>query len=201
MCRYQGCTVTQDSVLSGLLEQISAFEVQDNDVIVASFPKSGTTWLQQVVYMLFNPEDNSDEIMEWKFPYLEYVYPGLKEIENRKGQKRLIKTHLPYKLLPESAKNNKSKVIYIHRDAKDVIVSFYFFARMMTMLNYKGSLKDFAWQMMKDKVPYGPYFEHLDQYLSEADKRPEKVLAIKYEDMKQDPEKCIQEIAKFLQVF
>jgi hypothetical protein len=50
--------------------------LQDQDIFVASFPKSGTTWLQQVVYLLFHPDNPDSELMEWKFPYLEHVYPG-----------------------------------------------------------------------------------------------------------------------------
>ena len=52
--------------------------LQDQDIFVASFPKSGTTWLQQVVYLLFHPDNPDSELMEWKFPYLEHVYPGKK---------------------------------------------------------------------------------------------------------------------------
>ena len=40
-------------VLSGTVEDVANFQLRDSDVIVASFPKSGTTWLQEVVYRLF----------------------------------------------------------------------------------------------------------------------------------------------------
>ena len=49
---------------------------------------------------LFFPIYVDQEIMEWKFPYLEHIWPGLKEIRKRLGQRRLIKTHLPVYLLP-----------------------------------------------------------------------------------------------------
>ena len=47
--------------------------------------------------------------MESKFPYLEFVYPGLQDIEKRPGR-RLIKTHLPSHLLPESIQESGAKV-------------------------------------------------------------------------------------------
>ncbi len=137
--------MTQDSVVSGLLQKIADFEVQNEDVFVASFPKSGTTWLQQVVYLLCNPNDNqSQDIMEDKFPYLEHIYPGLGEIQKRFGQKRFIKTHLPFHLLPKqiTEKQKQAKVIYIYRDPKDVIVSYYYFARMLTYVAYTGKKKE-----------------------------------------------------------
>jgi hypothetical protein len=200
LCAYKGCVVSEDSVVSGLMETIANFQVQDEDIFVASFPKSGTTWLQQVVYLLYHPDNPDSELMEWKFPYLEHAYPGIKEIKNRKGKRRLIKTHLPYDLLPDQIKEKKAKIIYIHRDAKDVIVSYYFFARMLTFINYVGSLKEFAWQVMLNKVPYAPYFGHLNNYLALAQNQPKKGLAVSYEEMKKDPEKVIEEIATFLEV-
>lgn len=200
LCEYKGCVVSTDSVASGLMEDIANFEVQDQDIFVASFPKSGTTWLQQVVYLLFHPDNPDSELMEWKFPYLEHVYPGLTEIDKRKNQQRFIKTHLPFHLLPDQISEKNAKIIYIHRDPKDMMVSYYFFARMLTFINYIGTLKDFAWQVMLNKVPYGPYFDHLNNYLTAAQNQPKKVLTVSYEDMKKDPEKVIQDIANFLKV-
>ena len=80
LCEYKGCVVSEEAVTTGLMEKISNLEVQDEDVFVASFPKSGTTWLQQVVYLLYHPDNPDSELMEWKFPYLEHAYPGEKII-------------------------------------------------------------------------------------------------------------------------
>ena len=119
------------------MDKIATMPVQNEDIFVASFPKSGTTWLQQVVYLLTNPNSENDEQnMEWKFPYLEHVYPGFSEIEKRFGSPRLIKTHLPKELLPDQVDN--AKVIFIHRNPKDVMVSYYYFARMLTYIYYTG---------------------------------------------------------------
>ena len=50
---YQGCVLSEDMVLSGRMEQIQNFKARTGDVLVCSFPKSGTTWVQEVVYQLF----------------------------------------------------------------------------------------------------------------------------------------------------
>lgn len=39
---------------SGAMENLNAFEARPGDVFVASFPKSGTTWLQEVVYQIYS---------------------------------------------------------------------------------------------------------------------------------------------------
>ena len=43
--------------MGSVLDRIAKMEVQSQDVFVAGFPRSGTTWLQQVVYMLYNPDN------------------------------------------------------------------------------------------------------------------------------------------------
>ena len=104
-----------------------------------------------------------------------FFIPGLSEIDKRKNQQRFIKTHLPFHLLPDQISEKNAKIIYIHRDPKDMMVSYYFFARMLTFINYIGTLKEFAWQVMLNKVPYGPYFDHLNNYLTAAQNQPKKV--------------------------
>ena len=122
--------------------------------------------------------------MEVRVPYLENgYYPGLKDISKRKGC-RLIKTHLPQNLLPESVKQNKSKIIYIYRNPKDVIVSYYYFVRMMKYSNYKGTLDKFARSFMSDAVPYSPYFQHITGYHKLKEQTPENILIVAYEDLK-----------------
>jgi hypothetical protein len=190
-------------VMSGLMDKVSNFAARKEDIFVASYPKSGTTWLQQVVYLLCtdsNDEEepkDSNEVMEWRFPYLEHIYPGLKEINSRPGQ-RLIKTHLPVELLPSQVAENGSKVIYIYRNPKDVIVSYYHFAKMLTFANFKGTLDQFAWLLLLDKVPYSPYFPHINGYLEASQKNPKQYLVVNYEDMKEDPKAVIRQIAHFL---
>lgn len=56
-----------------------------------------------------NGIDKSSRTIEDRFPYLEFLYPGLSSIENMTGQ-RFIKTHLPYSLLPEDILEKKPKV-------------------------------------------------------------------------------------------
>ena len=75
------------------------------------------------------------------FKYIYFFIPGLSEIDKRKNQQRFIKTHLPFHLLPDQISEKNVKIIYIHRDPKDMMVSYYFFARMLTFINYIGTLK------------------------------------------------------------
>lgn len=142
-------------VTDGTMDAIEAFELRPEDVVVASFPKSGTTWLQEVVYLLHHIDtpvgtapsvffcflfgnselqedpEMKDSVMETKFPYLEYPYPGLKNVSERKGR-RFLKTHLPYHLLPQSLSSAKSKVSQtMERD---------YFCNLLPFLSLSGTL-------------------------------------------------------------
>ena len=67
--------------------RVAEFETRKDDLIVAGFPRSGTTWVQEIVYLLKNPserkrkapndegeqsilEGGSKDRMEDIFPYL-----------------------------------------------------------------------------------------------------------------------------------
>ena len=50
------------------------------------------------------------QVLESRFPYLEYPYPGLASLK-KIPHPRMIKTHLPLSLLPPSAAENGAKVM------------------------------------------------------------------------------------------
>ena len=52
LVKYRGCVISESMVLDGTMERVEKMEARPTDVFVASFPKSGTTWLQEVVYLL-----------------------------------------------------------------------------------------------------------------------------------------------------
>ncbi|KAH8029696.1 hypothetical protein HPB51_002718 [Rhipicephalus microplus] len=111
----------------------------------------GTTWVQEIVYLIVTGLDFRSAAarnMEQRFPFLEYFYPGVSTIENSPDT-RMIKTHLPYSLLPESVHTENPKIIYIMRNPKDVCVSLYHFTRLIKETGYEGSFKDFFESFLK----------------------------------------------------
>ncbi len=100
------------------------FKFRDNDIIIATYAKSGTTWMQQIVaQMLFNgdPELAVAELSPWldlRIPPKEVKLPMVEAQTNR----RIMKTHLPLDALVYSP---KAKYIYIGRDGRDVLWSIH----------------------------------------------------------------------------
>lgn len=174
------------------------FAARPDDVYVVSFPKAGTTWVQEIVYLIgtnLNYEKAASQVMETRFPYLEYTYPGWQSLAKMTSQ-RLVKSHLPYSLLPKDIKDKNCKIIYVARNPKDTIVSYYFYLRMLSFTSYRGTLKEFVDNFLKSEVYYAPYWKHVLEFWERPNE--DNILFVKYEDLQKDLPKEIVRIATFL---
>ncbi len=73
------------------------FQYRDGDIVIASYAKAGTTFLQQVVAQLLFAGDEDIEVSKIS-PWLDSVYPDkatkIKLVEAQ-SHRRFLKTHLP----------------------------------------------------------------------------------------------------------
>ncbi len=100
------------------------FEFRDDDIIIATYAKSGTTWLQQIVAQLLFDGAEGMEVAEMS-PWMDLRLPP-REVKLpfavAQTHRRFLKTHLPVDALVFS---DKAKYIYIGRDGRDVVWSMY----------------------------------------------------------------------------
>lgn len=100
------------------------FVFRDDDIIISTYAKSGTTWMQQIIaQLLFNgdPELEVADMSPWidlRIPPREVKMPMVEAQTHR----RFLKTHLPVDALVFSP---QAKYLYIGRDARDVVWSMY----------------------------------------------------------------------------
>ncbi|HLB84903.1 MAG TPA: sulfotransferase domain-containing protein, partial [Steroidobacteraceae bacterium] len=100
------------------------FQFRDDDIIISTYAKSGTTWMQQIIAQLLYGPDPELEVAEMS-PWLDIRVPpkAVKlPVVEAQTHRRFIKTHLPVDALVFSP---KAKYIYIGRDGRDVVWSFY----------------------------------------------------------------------------
>ena len=100
------------------------FKFRDDDIIIATYAKSGTTWVQQIVSQLIFNGEAGLPVADMS-PWLDLRIPPAEvkeEIVESQQHRRFVKTHLPVDALVYSP---KAKYIYIVRDGRDVVWSLY----------------------------------------------------------------------------
>uniref|UniRef100_A0A672FCJ8 Sulfotransferase n=1 Tax=Salarias fasciatus TaxID=181472 RepID=A0A672FCJ8_SALFA len=191
---FPGHLHTQDS-----LQQAVEFNFQDTDILIASYPKSGTTWMQEIVTLVYSRGDPhlSQTVPNWtRAPWLEQYYCTA-VLEASSAVPRLLTTHLPYRLLRTAIQDSKAKVIYVSRNPKDVMVSFYHFHKMANFLPDIGSFPEFLDRFLEGKLHFGSWFEHIIGWTQTA--AVSNLLHVTYEEMLLDPQGAIKKISLFLQ--
>ena len=100
------------------------FRFRDDDIVISTYAKSGTTWMQQIVSQLLFPGEGGLEVAEMS-PWMDLRVPP-KEVKllavEAQAHRRFMKTHLPVDALVFS---EKAKYIYIGRDGRDIVWSLY----------------------------------------------------------------------------
>jgi aryl sulfotransferase len=100
------------------------FPFRADDIVISTYAKSGTTWVQQIVSQLIFSGQEGLQVAEMS-PWLDLRVPPkevkLPELE-KQTHRRFIKTHLPVDALVFSP---QAKYLYIGRDGRDVVWSLH----------------------------------------------------------------------------
>ena len=133
-------------------------EFRDDDIIISTYAKAGTTWVQQIIaQLLFDGAEGLEtaEMSPWmdlRVPPKEVKLPMIEAQTHR----RFLKTHLPVDALVFS---DKAKYVYIGRDGRDVLWS---------MFNHHTNAND-AWYGALNDTPgrVGPPMEKPPETVTE----------------------------------
>ncbi|XP_078671028.1 sulfotransferase 1A1-like [Branchiostoma floridae x Branchiostoma belcheri] len=186
------------------VELVESFEVRKDDVFVSAYQKSGTTWTQQIVSLIYAEGDISEVNkipMPIRVPWLETMdFVGTGEpcptALKSAPSPRLMKTHLPYHLLPQQARDGKGKIIYCARNVKDVIVSFHNMRAAAEGLPTGTFDENFQEFINPEQAYFGFWWDVVPEYWRHKD--DDNLLFIKYEDIKRDLRGHVVKIANFL---
>ncbi|XP_058185581.1 cytosolic sulfotransferase 5-like [Rhododendron vialii] len=190
-------------------ELLKQFKPLPNDVILASFPKTGTTWLKSLLYSIVN-HSSIDQLTRNHphelVPQLELLVYGPHVVSphpfpslDTSSSNRIFSTHLPYQIFGKTVNSSDCRVVYVARNPKDTLVSSWHFYNSMEM--FKTSpwpLEVTVDNFCKGKVPFGPYYDHVLGYHKESLERPKKFFFITYEELKSDPKTHVKKLAEFL---
>ncbi|XP_030313412.1 sulfotransferase 2B1 isoform X2 [Calypte anna] len=175
----------------------ATFHFSPTDVLIATYPKSGTTWMQEILTLMFSRGDilPAKTIPNWeRAPWLEQIYS--RDALPEPAAHRLITTHLPAHVLAPALRRAKAKVIYVARNPKDVAVSFYHFHRLAKFLPDPSSFDSFLTQFLEGTVQYGSWFDHVKGWLGQ--RQLLDIFYVTYEELHQDLCGTAQRIGTFL---
>ncbi|TYG75638.1 hypothetical protein ES288_D03G047800v1 [Gossypium darwinii] len=209
--QYHGFWISGFCIRGSMLNH-DHFKPRSTDIVVATSPKCGTTWLRALVFSIINRAsfDFSDHPLRKANP--QDLVPFFEKIIHKDGSTsfvdgipspRLLSTHLPYSLFPTRMTDDTSacRFVYIYRDPKDVFVSKWHFASKLRPKELPPlSLEETFDLFCKGVSHYGPFWDHVLGYWKASVESPKKVLFLKYEDVKKEPLGCVRKVAEFLGV-
>jgi hypothetical protein len=175
------------------------FVVKDGDVFVVTYPRSGTTWTEQMVHLLLNQGVQGEQRITDAVPWLETLPHrpnGMIAFLETLPQRRRFTSHLPYSLMPP-LNNTTAKIVYVARNPKDVAISTFF--HNQSKGGYEGTWEQHFQEFLNGDVGFGPYFDHILPWW-QASQQEKNILFMKYEDMKHDHAGNVAKLASFLDI-
>lgn len=190
------------------------FQFRDDDIVISTYAKSGTTWMQQIIaQLIFNGAESLSvaEMSPWmdlRVPPPHIKLPAVEAQEHR----RFVKTHLPVDALVYSP---KAKYIYIGRDGRDVLWSLYnhhinanekWYAALNDSPGLVGppigkppdSIKQYYHDWLdKDGYPFWSLWENVGSWW--AIRNLPNLLLVHFAALKRNMEREIRRIAAFLE--
>lgn len=188
---------------------------RDDDIVIATYAKSGTTWTQQIIAQLLF-DARADLAVAEMSPWLDLrVPPKAEKLPAVEAQthRRFMKTHLPVDALVFSP---KAKYVYIARDGRDVVWSMYNHHQNGNAEWYKAlndtpgrvgppivpppaSVRDYFLEWLdRDGHPFWPFWENIRSWW--AIRELPNVMLLHFTDLKADLAGHMRRIAGFLDI-
>jgi len=191
------------------------FRFRDDDIVIATYGKAGTTWVQQIIAQLLFEGAEGLEVAEMS-PWLDLRVPP-KEVKlpavEAQTHRRFVKTHLPVDALVFSP---RAKYLYIGRDGRDVVWSMYNHHSNANALWYQA-LNDtpgrvgppiepppadvcqyFHDWLTRDGHPFWPFWENVRSWW--AVRKLPNVLLLHFAELRADLPGQVRRIARFLDI-
>ena len=156
------------------------------DLLLVSYPKTGSTWIRYFLYSLLtqkidNAIQNIDSMNE-AMP--EFANASFFNQWRFNECPRIVKTHQKY-ILP--FRQNRS--VLIVRDPRDIVISYYYYLIGLKSRHFQGTVSDV---LQHREFGVEAFFKHYSSWKDHV------CLTIRYEDLKDNP---YDEFSKLIQFF
>lgn len=190
------------------------FKFRDDDIIIATNGKSGTTWMQQIVaQLIFDGTENVDVHALSPWVDLRILPPEAIDGLEKQTHRRFLKTHLPVDALVFSP---TAKYIFIGRDGRDATWSMFnhhinatddYFEAFSNPVGLIGpgiergtdDVRQFYMDwFMRDGFPYWPSWSNIRSWWSI--RNLPNIKFVHFNDLKKTLAGSITDIADFLNI-
>ncbi|XP_063712777.1 sulfotransferase 1C3-like [Symsagittifera roscoffensis] len=193
------------------MQKIPDFPLDSRDLLLATYPRSGTTFTQRIISGLKHGSDaisTENFNLFAKFPHLDLNfdyyhscnlnYSGY-EIAIKQDVPRFIKTHVPLSIAPKSV-HKRSKVLFVLRNPRDILVSLFNFHKGDSTLNFKFDFDTYFDMFLEGCVMNGDWCQYNAEWLDFCNTNPNRTLVITYEKLLDDFETNVRRLAKFIEI-
>jgi aryl sulfotransferase len=191
------------------------FVFRDGDIVIATYMKTGTTWMQQIVAQLLSRGTHVGRVSDTS-PWLDHrVSPRDTKLAMLAAQtgRRSVKTHLPADALVYSP---RARYVYIARDGRDVVWSMYNHHLHANGIYYRGTNETpglvgppfprmnlpqrayFRRWLAEDGYPFWPFWEHIRSWWDI--RGLENLLLVHFAELRADLAGQVRRIAGFLDI-
>jgi Sulfotransferase domain len=156
----------------------------NDDVILASYPRSGSTWMAFMIADLLLSEDPGFTDAHAAVPELRDITPSVPTLPHGG---RVVRSHEPRR--PEYA-----RAVYLVRDPRDVAVSYFHYRRWLR--EFCGDMPSFVRMFVEGTIDsYGTWADHVGSWLNPAS---DDTLVLRFESVVADPVDELTRVAAFL---
>ncbi|XP_070562327.1 sulfotransferase 1B1-like [Ptychodera flava] len=194
-------------------QELNDFTLNKDDVLVVGFPKSGTTRMTLLLREMYDDWGLIEAAGRQVVPLLEWsvsqfhiegatgiARKAFLENPSMSSSRRLIKSRLPYPILPRQFREDKvCKAIYMTRNPKDVCMNYFHFEKSFVPLDRNDEpieWNDFVQAFVDGLVVYGPWLNHVIDWMQHC--QAENILHVSYEELMHNPAAVVEKIVAFL---
>ncbi|ORY28923.1 P-loop containing nucleoside triphosphate hydrolase protein [Rhizoclosmatium globosum] len=177
----------------------------EGDVLVNTYGKSGTTWMQQICRQIYAKGVESTENIHLKSPWVEM------KLSRAKVESLASDPSIPHKIFkshaPLTAIHYQPHVKYIHvvRECKDALVSYHNHLQafqpdareLLEQPAQETTLSELIQMWLVDGKPLWPYFDHVKSWWQY--RHLPNILILHYQDLLDDLEGNVRRVAAFLE--
>jgi hypothetical protein len=165
--------------------------LKPQDAFLASYPRSGSTWLRFILFETLCGENAGFRKIEDRLPEIHTHRGALPVLP---GGGRLIKTHEQYR-------DDYKKAVFLIRDVRDVFLSAFAgcTANGLVPLVSKGDIDSFLESFLQGRaLTMGSWHQHTRSWLDSPLARNGNLLVVRYEELRRNPEQRVAQILQFL---